>query len=316
MTSVKSQRISWSEFKQLLSKTSQPFKEVNLRDVSVKLILNDGGSEFFCIIHTDGDMPDEWTEYQTYYQSNANETSQPRSNNNLPTVSINRVPFGNTITPLGDSDDLVTGAYGSGVDIFLDPSNKIRDFALLNNFYAIGGEASWGKDSSNRDYINATLIAPATIGNNVSGDFIKQEVEPSSGLHLFAPSIGSGDWDLNLTDSVHDGVDLLHVTPVPVAGNNGHFDYDKVTKRMVVNSNQTGGYNLYDFPISLITLGRKMWAVDGGGVRSFVTEDVVGKLFYANWIIRFELFVYNSISRTSSDISVGVNLIPALLKNL
>lgn len=70
MSNMYGVRISWVEFKNLLD-LKIPFKEISLTG-SLRLIAIDGDSKFQCIIHTDGDMSDEYAEYQANYQTNKN----------------------------------------------------------------------------------------------------------------------------------------------------------------------------------------------------------------------------------------------------
>jgi hypothetical protein len=307
-------RISWTEFRDRINSKNYPFQEFDVNG-SYQLVTTDGLLQYETFIHTDGDMASEKTEYEADYQPFANQSFVPRTSEGLPTSSINRIPFGYTIYPTGVSDDPVAGTYGSGVDLLLDKDNKTADCCFLNNWYAIGAEAGWSGDTVPRDYVTATLIAGATTGTNGSGfDFTK--VATGLGFNLYVPTApGAGDWDLDL-DAKHTGKEFLNVTPVPVAGNTGFFDYDKLTKRVKVNTGGTGGYNLYDVNLPLFSLGRKLWGVNGGGEKSFIVEGVIGKLLYANWFIRFELTIWDESNRTGNEPYVGMNVVTGAKANI
>lgn len=60
-------RVNWTTFKQWID-SGVPFKEIILNG-SLRLIATDGNSKINCIIHTDGDMPTEYSDYQTNYAS-------------------------------------------------------------------------------------------------------------------------------------------------------------------------------------------------------------------------------------------------------
>tara|TARA_R110000868_G_C10973188_1_gene771595 strand:+ start:112045 stop:112881 length:837 start_codon:yes stop_codon:yes gene_type:complete len=68
--------VNWETFKGFIS-SGIPFKEIIL-DGSLRLIAIDGSSKFQCIIHTDGDMPTEYAEYQSDYQSKKNKLIENR----------------------------------------------------------------------------------------------------------------------------------------------------------------------------------------------------------------------------------------------
>lgn len=215
--------------------------------------------------------------------------------------SINKIPAGYTVSPTGTADDISNGSYGGGVALKTDgtdANSKIVDFQVLDHYYALGGRAYWeGADMD--DCVHATLMAPASSGlTEQAGDYDKVEVVPSSGLHVIVPNPtpGNGQWDMDLSATLNANVSILAATPVPQAGNTGWFDYDSDTNVLSVNSSQEGGYNLYDFDVSLFKFAQDVWGQKGDGTALFESSDVLGKLLYNSWVIRFQLFTSKGAS--------------------
>ena len=224
-------------------------------------------------------------------------------------VAINRIPAGYTVYPAGKGDSLTSGGYRLGNTLTLDADNKIKRFQLLNHWYGIGGKAVWqGADLD--DYISIFLKAPATVGVNAAGDFVKVNI--GGPLNVFVPvEIGTGTWAINLNEK-HTGTNVLKCVPVPSSGNTGFFDYNSDTNILTVNSTQTGGYNLYDFEATLFCFGSHVWGrkIDGSESSVEVT-DVVGKLLFNSWVIDVVL-----TTTKMSGIKVGMNIISAVKGNV
>jgi len=310
---VRDIELHWEDFKPIVDERGVDLQWVDLGSVyNIQLI--DGVFVLRCrVSKTDPKEPDQ-IDFEDNYKDDANSSIVPR-NGKIPTSAINRIPFGYTVYPTGRSDDIATGAFGTGDALILDMNNKVKYFSSINNWYAIGGEASWDEHTSNKDYIDAYLTVPATVGVNGAGyDFTK--VATGLGFNVYVPTPpGAGDWDLDIGTTLYAGKELLHVNPVPVPGNTGFFDYNKKTNLMVVNATQTGGYNLYDVELPIFSFGRGMWGVANGGLRVFKETDVVGKLLYANWRVKFELVIYDEVNRTDKP-SVTIDMTTAVKANL
>lgn len=67
MSNKNENRVNWQKFKEIIS-LGNPFLEMPLNG-SIKLLTFDGNGSFFTIIHTDGNMSDEYLDYQENYQS-------------------------------------------------------------------------------------------------------------------------------------------------------------------------------------------------------------------------------------------------------
>lgn len=228
----------------------------------------------------------------------------------IPLVSINRIPPGYTIYPTGKADALQASGYRAGVPLTFDAANKTRRFRLNGHWFGIGGRLIWqGADLA--DYMKAFLKAPATVhGVNSAGDFNKYNLGGPYNVYIPAAP-GAGAWSLDLV-AVHTGTSVLKCVPVPASGNNGWFDYDSLTNVVTVNATQTGGYNLYDFDVTLFCFADGIWGRKQDGAESSLEiPDVVGKLLFSTWVIDFEL-----VTVKTETIGVGLVMITAVKGNV
>lgn len=204
----------------------------------------------------------------------------------------NRVPNGFSLYVTGVSDNISSGTFGNGEDLFFSSSKKVIDFRQLCHYYAIGARTHWNADCDIDNYFKAELIAPACSGaTQAVGDFIKI---PITGGNMFKPVLeGSGDWDMDLTNTL-TGTSILKATPVPSEGNQGWFDYVSDTNILTPNYEQKGGYNLFDFDITLHFFGRKIWGIKNG-VSSLDVSDLIGKLLFNSWTIRLTFDIQSGL---------------------
>jgi hypothetical protein len=237
-----------------------------------------------------------------YYKPN------PKTDDNRDIVAINRIPPGFTVYPTSKSDSIVFGGHRAGMKLVFSQAQKTGRFQLLSHWYGIGGKIVWeGADLD--DHMDVFLKAPATIGSNVTGDFVK--VNLAGPYNMFVPvSAGTGTWSLNLAEK-HTGTTVLKCVPVPAPGNTGFFDYDSSANTLTINNGQTGGYNLFDFEVTLFCfasaiLGRKQ----DGAETSIEVTDVVGKLLFNSWVVDF------SLTSSKTDIRAGMTVVTAVKGNV
>jgi hypothetical protein len=175
-------------------------------------------------------------------------------------------------------------------------------------WFLLGGRVIWeGADLD--DYMNAKLVAPATAGVNSAGDFNKYAI--GGGLNMFIPAApGAGAWTLNLAEKF-TSTDVLKCCPVPSPTNTGYFDYDIDTNTLTVNAG-AGGYNLFDFEVTMFYLAHRIWGSknDGGESHLDVTE-VVGKTLLANWVVQLDL-----VTAKTSGIKAGIVMTTAVRVNV
>lgn len=149
-------KITWTSFKIMLD-LGIPFKEIVLPG-SIKLLAIDGDSKFQTIIHTDGDMPTEYAEYQADYAIDKNrivELSKAFADKILPcgkkifkrvhgvkiTVEDVMVPA-ELVIPYDDCKitgvELLAGVYGDNVNfkVYDTPTGTLSTIpnSMLNQF--------------------------------------------------------------------------------------------------------------------------------------------------------------------------------------
>lgn len=241
------------------------------------------------------------------------ETTAPKTEDMRDIGVVNRIPLGFTIYPTGRADNITNGTYGDGVKLkFTDVTPGTTDKAtiqFLSHWYGIGGRIIW-ESASLEDEMNAVLVAPASTGwTNSTGDYNKYNVGGPYNM-LIPVAEGTGAWTVNLTTKITN-TQILKSTPVPAAGNVGWFDYNSETNVLTRNMTQTGGYNLYDFDINLFRFANTIYGRKQDGAESLLeATDVVGKLLYNSWQIRFTL------TAVTAGVKCGVIVTTAIKKNI
>lgn len=222
----------------------------------------------------------------------------------------NRIPAGHTIYLTGKADGITsTPGYRNGDSLIFDANNKVKRFQLMGHWYGIGSRLIW-EGADLEDYMSASLIAPATVGTNTTGDFNK--VALGGGANVYVPAApGTGAWTLDLTEK-HTSTQVLKCTPVPKAGNTGFFDYNSSTNVLTVNYTQTGGYNLYDFSATLLKFASHCWGRKQDGCESALEiQGIIAKLLFNSWVIDFTL-----TTAKTSGIKVGLIMTTAVKGNV
>lgn len=227
-------------------------------------------------------------------------------------VAVNRIAAGYTVYQTASGDDCVNGVYGGGGRMLLTATSGTGDMQFLNHFYIFGGRVVW-EGATLDDQINAWLIASPTTGlSNVAGNFNKVPVAGIGNLIVPAAVPGTGAWSLDLTAKIPN-TNILQCTPVPSAGNNGYFDYDSANNVLTVNAQGKGGYNLFDAEVKLFKFANKCFGRKQDGAESVMeSSDVVGKLLYNSWKIRFTL----TPSSGNLVVRAGVAITTAVKQNV
>lgn len=236
-------------------------------------------------------------------------TPNPKTPDNRDLIAVNRIPPGYTVSVTGRADNITNGTYGNGNALKMTYSNKTVRFQVLDHWYAIGGRMIW-EGASLDDYVDVILKAPASTGlTNVTGDYTKYNIGGPYNM-IIPVTPGAGNWSMDLTAKLTN-TQILKATPVPQAGNTGWFDYDSATNVLTRNMTQTGGYNLYDFEVSLFRFANMVWGRKQDGAESILeASDVVGKLLYNSWVADF------SLTSTNENIKVGGLMTIAAKKNI
>lgn len=237
----------------------------------------------------------------------------PRTVDDRSIVVVNRMEPGYTVYPTGRADNIAAGTYGNGTILKLDnstpgTSNKAT-FQLLNHWYGIGGRVIW-ESASLDDTMEAMLVAPASTGlTNATGDYTKYNI--GGPYNMIVPvTEGAGDWSIDLTTKLTN-TQILKCVPVPAVGPTGWFDYDSVTNVLTRNMSQAGNCNLYDFDINLFRFANAVFGRKQDGAETHLeSSDVIGKLLYNTWQIRFTLNV------VTTGVRCGVVITTATKKNV
>lgn len=299
--------LPWNIFKNIVDSKKLSIQYIILNNI-YWLEAFDGLFKISCSIVITNPASQEQNEFELSYKNNGNQQLTLLTPDKRPINAINRIASGYTVYPTGISDNILTGSYGTGIELKLigtDSSTKTKDFQLLDHYYGIGGRLIW-ENACLDDYIEAFLIAPATIGlTNSTGDFNKYSL--GGGLNMIIPaSPGTGLWTMDLT-AKRTNTQILKAVPVPAVGNNGYFDYNSDTNIITPNYNAQGGYNLFDFDIKLFAFCRKVWGRKQDGSESTIeVTDVIGKLLYNSWIIRFNLVTSNPLCKAGIIMTTAV----------
>jgi len=209
-----------------------------------------------------------------------------KTSDGLDIFAVNRILSGYSLYIVGRSDNIDAGTFGDGDVIELTKQKNVVDFQLLRHWFACGATAIF-EGCSRLDKVSSYLYAPATQGliPREGGEYII-----AGGVLIIYVGEGAGTHDLDLDATVNNNGDVLMCVPVPAAGNTGFFDYDKFSNVIQPNIDQQGGYNLYTIDIDLHSFGNCLHGRKQDGQQAiFQSTDVVGKLLYNCWKIRFEL---------------------------
>lgn len=232
----------------------------------------------------------------------------PSTSDGLPYSATNRVLGGYSQYCTSKADNIAAGTYGDGASLSFDSANLIKYFQLNHHWFVVGAEAVF-EDCSRLDLMNAEMVAPATEGltEMEGGDF-----ELAGGVLIVPVAEGTGTHDLDLDATWGGHGHVLKCVPVPAAGNNGFFDYDKWANYITPNLDQKGGYNLYNIDVSLHRFANELFGRAGNGSsKKCESADVVGKLIYNFWKLKFQ-----AAFNTAGSPWMGIEMQVFVKKNL
>ena len=102
------------------------------------------------------------------------------------------------------------------------------------------------------DHIDFKVVAPATVGSSNPGSGYFDKYALGGGANIYIPAAGDGDWDIDLEETLNANVSFLKAVPVPAPDGDGWFDFSASAHLLTVNAGQKGGYNLFDFEVTLL----------------------------------------------------------------
>lgn len=302
---MNAKRVDWSIIKAFVDRRGKQCLQGIEHADKYDLIAVDGVLILTCELRKDSSDTTDLDDYEANYKPSANQILAPSTTDNRRLNAVNRIPPGYTVCNTGRGDNITTGAYGAGTRLILDANTPTIDFQMLGHWYGIGGKVIW-ESASLDDYCDAMLIASASSGfTQATGDFNKVNI--GGPYNIIVPaSPGTGAWSGDLT-AKKTNTQILKATPVPSEGNVGFFDYNSTTNVITPNYTQTGGYNLYDFDVNLFRFCNSVHGRKQDGAES-VTEssDVVGKLLFNSWFIRFYLTAVTQGVRCGPIVTVGI----------
>jgi len=252
-----------------------------------------------------GDGAQYFTDYddQINHLKMLTNTPIPVTAESLPYMAVNRVPAGYTQYPTGRADNITNGTYGDGDILKLDATNDVKYFQLLQHWYAVGATAIW-ESAKLADSLDAWLICPATTGHvEETGDY------NITNYKIIPVAEDTGSYSLDLTAKLTN-TDILKCVPVPSVGNQGWFDYAKWDNVLTRNMDQDGGYDLYTVDVTLFRFGNMIFGRGYDGAESVCQcSDVVGKLIYNSWKIKFQL------NDDTTGVKCGIDMLTFAKKN-
>lgn len=215
----------------------------------------------------------------------------PRGTDGRPFISPNIFPVGYLTQFTGVSDDIDNGIEGGG-NLLVLSSSVVEEISLevqfLRAYYLAGGAASWSGAVAG-DWVGFQLVAPATAGTSNPGAGAYDKYAVGTGVHMYIPNATqTGDWDLDLDETLNENVDFTKVVPVPADNADGFFDWDRDTGVVTLNASQTGRYNLFDFLVSMHAFVKNVPLI-GSSSSPFTVPAIKPYLCLPHWHVKITL---------------------------
>ena len=295
-------KYSYSINKDFLNKkvaTDKLTKEIESANITVSLLY----------INTAGDVCDIW--FKTYLSlveksildgvvavhngEPDTEKENPKSDDGKIYVAPNIFPIGVLTNFCGVSDDIENGIAGGG-DLLLLASSSAGEtnkyFRYIEWTYLAGGHVMFtGADFG--DWCSFLVYCPPTDGASNPGNGMYNKYPVKSGVNMYIPANGDGNWDLNLKEKENPNVRFTKVKPVPATGT-GFFDWDENTEDVTLNPSGNGGYNLFDVAIPLSEFVSKIPLLGDDSI-SLIVPAIKPIRILAHW--GYKVTLYNSSNK-------------------
>jgi hypothetical protein len=223
------------------------------------------------------------------------EVENPKTVDGKIYVAPNIFPLGVLTNFCGVADDLENGIVGSGELLNLCSSSigdTIKYFRYIEWIYLAGGHLMFtGADIG--DWCSFLVYVPPTEGVSNQGNGMFNKYPVGSGINMYIPAAGNGDWDLNLTEKENSNVRFTKVKPIP-AINTGFFDWDENTEEVFLNANGTGAYNLFDSYIPLSEFFSKVPLLGNDSI-SLIVPAIKPIRILPHWV--FKVTLHNSANK-------------------
>jgi hypothetical protein len=180
-------------------------------------------------------------------------------------IALNNLPKGCYKHLVGIGDNISSGVRGGGSAFNISESTSGDHdvtWQFLQVAYLLGGMCD-AYDQADGDTISFGVYAPSTAGssNPGAGDFDKSLVAASK--YRFQPvAAGTGDWDLNISETLNANVAFTKAVPYPNPYGTGYFNFNPTTGVMTTAPNGDGAYDIYDHDKELSSFVYKIPVTD------------------------------------------------------
>ena len=219
-----------------------------------------------------------------------------------------------------EGDDFNNGSRGGGTLLTMShsdgsPVENVTEIRFVDYVQILGGHVRC-QNANLDDYLSFDCIAPATpapVANGGStGNCNLVAVAPGANIIVPAPGDGAYDVDLtspanaNLAGNAGQPVLVTQATPVPSYDDDGsltgYWNWDRATGTITPSYTGEGGYNLYDFQITLSRYIHKLCVYSDGAGAVFKQKIGVfhrGGPLLPHWICR--LYTTRASSHAPAD---------------
>ena len=212
----------------------------------------------------------------------------------------------------GVADHIANGTRFGGSDLTItcvaQGEATALDFQLMELIGMIGARGIY-TNATFGDWIGLEVFAPAqpsgVITENVGAGAYEKIVIIPDYLNKFKPKV-SGDWDLDITSKLNANVGFTKAVIVPSADKIGHFDYNKISNILTINTLGHGKYDIYDASIPLGKLGVKIWIVGEDQIYMSVPA-VRPRDILPHW--QFKLRAYDAVYDEAKPLKAALNII-------
>lgn len=182
-------------------------------------------------------------------------STTPSLGDGKPLFAPNRFSQGIMTNRTGVGDDVENGIRFGGEFINFDITTSGEHYLtvqFIEPTEVAGGSFYAWEGSEMYDHLSFEVNVDATPSVLTSGigNMSKFPIFEGAPVNIYVPTV-SGDWTIDLSETLNENVKFTKATPVPNPYKTGFFDYNGLTNTLTVNTNQKGQFDLYDFPMRL-----------------------------------------------------------------
>lgn len=203
----------------------------------------------------------------------------------------------------GSGDDITNGIRCGGSHLQLVSTTQgenVFEWQYIE-WIAIGGGRVKHYSATFGDCFNYEINAPATVGVSNPGGGWFDKYNLGGEYNMFVPNATqTGDWDLNLEETLNENVLITKVNPVIAADKDGFFDWNQDSYEVSVNSSGEGGYYLFDFEVALTRIINAHHIKGDGGCDFIVPASYSAKTLLPHYIHKV---ILNKTDTTQSQLT-------------